>query len=91
MAHHKSALKRIRRNERRRVINRARLSRIRTYVRAVEKAIEAGDADAAREAFRRAQPELMRGVNKGVVHRNMMRRKLSRLSGRIKSLSGANA
>lgn len=91
MAHHKSALKRIRRNERRRVINRNRLNRVRTHVRAVEEAILSGDAAAAGDAFKRAQPELMRGANKGVIHRNMVRRKLSRLSARIKKMAAAPA
>lgn len=86
MAHHHSAKKRIRRNERRRLINRARTGRIRTFLKRVETAISDGDKDAAQSAFRAAQPELMRGVGKGIVARNAMRRKLSRLSARIKAL-----
>ncbi len=86
MAHHHSAKKRIRRNERRRVINRARTGRIRTYLKNVETAIGEGDKEAAQAAFRAAQPELMRGVGKGVIAKNVMRRKLSRLSARIKAL-----
>ena len=86
MAHHKSAKKRIRRNERRRTINRARRGQIRTSVKAVESAIGASDRESAEAAFRAAQPLLMRGVAKGVVARNAMRRKLSRLSARIKAL-----
>ena len=86
MAHHKSAKKRIRRNERRRVVNRARRGRIRTSLKSVEAAIGAGDRAAAEAAFRDAQPQLMRGVSRGVVARNAMRRKLSRLSARIKAL-----
>jgi small subunit ribosomal protein S20 len=86
MASHKSAEKRIRQTERRTAVNRARLSRIRTFVKKVEAAIASGDKTAATEAFAAAQPELHRGVGKGVVHRNMVARKLSRLSGRIKAL-----
>ncbi|MDP6350595.1 MAG: 30S ribosomal protein S20 [Alphaproteobacteria bacterium] len=86
MAHHKSALKRIRRNERRRLINGARRSRVRTFVKAVEKAIASGDKAAAEAAFKAAQPVLMRGAQIGVVHRNMARRKLSRMASRINAL-----
>jgi small subunit ribosomal protein S20 len=86
MAQHKSARKRFRRNERRRQINRARLSRARTFLGTVESAIGSGDKEAAREALRGAQPELMRGVSAGVIAKNAMRRKLSRLSARIKAL-----
>ena len=87
MANHQSAKKRIRRNERRRVVNHARMSRIRTFVKKVEKAIESGDAEAATAAFKVAEPELARGVTKGVVHRNTASRKISRLSQRIKALN----
>jgi small subunit ribosomal protein S20 len=86
MANHKSAEKRIRQTERRTAVNRARVSRIRTFVKKVEAAIASGDKDAARAAFLAAQPEMHRGVTKGVLHRNMVARKLSRLSHRIKSL-----
>ncbi|RMD64714.1 MAG: 30S ribosomal protein S20 [Alphaproteobacteria bacterium] len=86
MAHHASAKKRIRRNARRAVINHARISRIRTFVKKVEKAIAGGDKEAARAAFRVAQPELHRGVKVGVLHRNTAARKLSRLSARIKTM-----
>lgn len=86
MAHHASAKKRIRRNERRREINRARISRIRTFMKKVELAIAGGDKEAAHEAFKSAQPELHRGVSKGVLHRNTVARKLSRLNARIKAL-----
>ena len=86
MAHHKSAKKRIGRNERRRVFNRARRGRIRTSIKAVESAISEGDRETAETAFRAAQPLLMRGVAKGVVARNAVRRKLSRLSARIRAL-----
>ncbi|KGM30691.1 MULTISPECIES: 30S ribosomal protein S20 [Inquilinus] len=86
MANHKSAEKRIRQTERRTVVNRNRVSRIRTFVKKVEAAIESGDKAAAAEAFKAAQPEMHRGVTKGVLQKNTVARKLSRLSGRIKAL-----
>lgn len=87
MAQHQSAKKRIRRNESRRKINHARISRVRTFVKKVEAAIASGDQKAASTALRLAQPEMHRGVSKGVVHRNTAARKLSRLSRRIKAMS----
>jgi len=87
MAHHPSAKKRIRRNEKRAAINGKRVSRIRTFVKSVETAIGSGDKDAARAALKRAQPELHRGVSKGVMHLNTASRKLSRLSARIKAMA----
>jgi small subunit ribosomal protein S20 len=86
MANHKSAEKRIRQTERRTAVNRARVSRVRTFIKKVETAIESGNKEAARDAFLAAQPELQRGVTRGVVHKNTVARKLSRLSSRIKSL-----
>ena len=86
MAHHKSAQKRIRQTERRTEVNRARLSRIRTFIKRVETAIAAGDRKQAQDAFHRAQPELMRGVSKGVVKLATASRKVSRLAARIKAL-----
>jgi len=86
MANHKSAEKRIRQTERRTEVNRNRISRIRTFVKKVESAIETGNKSAAAEAFKDAQPEMMRGVSKGVLHKNTVSRKLSRLSARIKAL-----
>jgi small subunit ribosomal protein S20 len=86
MATHVSAEKRIRQTARRTAINRARLSRIRTFVKQVESAIAAGDKEAARAAFKAAQPELQRGASKGVLRKNTVARKLSRLSARIKAL-----
>jgi small subunit ribosomal protein S20 len=86
MANTPSAEKRIRRNARRATINRARRSRIRTFVKKVEAAIESGDAAQARQAFRDAQPEIMRGVSKGVLHRNTAARKIARLEKRIAGL-----
>ena len=87
MAQHKSAEKRARQTERRTATNRARMSRIRTFIKNVEQAIASGDKPAAEAALRAAQPEMHRGVSRGVVHRNTMSRKLSRLSARIKSLA----
>ena len=87
MANIKSAKKRIRQTERRTEVNRARMSRVRTFVRKIETAIASGDAAAARAALKEAQPEIMRGVTKGVVHRNTAARRLSRLNARIKALS----
>lgn len=87
MAHHKSAKQRIRRNDRRATINRTRVSRIRSFVKKVEVAIAGGDKQAAADAFRAAQPELHRGVSKGVLRRNTADRKLSRLAARIKALA----
>lgn len=86
MANHESAKKRIRQTERRTEVNRARVSRIRTFVKKVELAIQSGDKNAAAEALRDAQPEMHRGVTKGVLHRNTVARKLSRLTARIKAL-----
>ena len=87
MANHKSAKKRIVRNANRALINGARVSRIRTFVKKVDAAIAAGDADAAREALRAAQPELQRGVSRGVLHKNTVSRKISRLAARVKALA----
>jgi small subunit ribosomal protein S20 len=86
MAHHQSAKKRIRRNARSAVSNRSRVSRIRTFVKKVETAITGGDKSAAEAALKAAQPELHRGVGKGVLHRNTAARKISRLSSRIKAM-----
>ncbi|HXP30633.1 MAG TPA: 30S ribosomal protein S20 [Stellaceae bacterium] len=86
MANHPSAEKRIRQTESRTMRNRARESRIRTFVKKVETAIAAGDKEGARLAFAAAAPELQRGVSKGVLHKNTVARKISRLSARIKTL-----
>jgi small subunit ribosomal protein S20 len=86
MPHHKSAEKRLRQTETRTATNRARLSRVRTFVKKVETAIGTGDKDAAQLAFRSAQPELHRATTKGVLHKNTVARKLSRLAARINSL-----
>ena len=86
MATHKSAEKRIRQTAKRTAINRARTSRVRTFVKKVETAIASGDKETARSALRLAQPELHRAVTKGVLHRNTVSRKLSRLAARINAL-----
>jgi small subunit ribosomal protein S20 len=86
MANTPQAKKRIRRNDRRAEINTARISRIRTFVKKVESAIEGGDKAAAATALGEAQPELARGVARGVLHKNTASRKLSRLTKRVASL-----
>ena len=86
MAHHKSAQKRIRRNQRRATVNGARISRIRTFVKRVELALAASDKSAAEAALKQAAPELQRGVSRGVLHRNTASRKISRLAKRINAL-----
>jgi small subunit ribosomal protein S20 len=86
MANTPQAKKRIRRNTRRAEINGARISRIRGFVKKVETACEAGDKDAAQTALKNAQPELARGVARGVMHKNTASRKLSRLTKRVAAL-----
>ena len=86
MATHKSAEKRIRQTEKRTATNRSRMSRVRTFVKKVETAIETGDKQAAQSAFQVAQPELHRAITKGVLHKNTVSRKLSRLAVRINAL-----
>lgn len=86
MANSPQAKKRARQNLKRLDVNKARRSRIRTFLRKVEEAIASGDKDAASAALRAAQPELMRGVTKGVMHKNTASRKMSRLSARVKAL-----
>ena len=87
MANTPQAKKRIRRNASRAEVNGARVSRIRTFVKQVESALAAGDKDAARAALQRVQPELARGVSKGVLHKNTASRKLSRLTRRLTALA----
>ena len=87
MANIASAQKRIRQTERRTARNVARKSRVRTFLKKVEVAIASGDKAAANEAFRLAQPEYQRAVGKGVVHKNTVARRLSRLSARIKAIA----
>ena len=86
MANSPQSKKRARQNARRFDVNKARRSRIRTYLRKVEEAIASGDKEAATSALRLAQPELMRGVTKGVYHKNTAARKMSRLAARVKSI-----
>ena len=87
MANTPQARKRIRRNARRTEVNGARVSRIRTFVKKVESAIEAGDKSAAAEALAAAQPELARGVSKGVLHKNTASRKFGRLTKAVGALA----
>ena len=89
MANTVQSKKRARQNERRFAVNKARRSRIRTFLRKVEEAIASGDQEAATAALRAAQPELMRGVSKGVFHKNTAARKMSRLSSRVKAIGQA--
>ncbi len=86
MANTPQAKKRIRRNEKRETVNKNRVSRIRTFIKKVETAIESGDKDQANEALKAMQPELARGVSKGVYHRNVAARKMSRLNKRIAAI-----
>ena len=86
MANTPQSKKRARQNARRLEVNKARRSRIRTHLRRVEEAIASGDQSAAADALKSAQPELMRGVTKGIVHKNTASRKMSRLSKRVKAL-----
>lgn len=90
MANTASARKRIRQNEKRVARNKARKSRVRSFVRKLEEAIATGDKAAAQVAFRAAQPELQRAVTKGTLHANTVARKVSRLSARVKSLGAAS-
>ena len=87
MANSPQAKKRARQNDRRTAVNKSRRSRIRTQLRLVEEAIASGDKDVAAATLRQAQPELMRGVTKGVFHKNTASRKMSRLTARVKALS----
>ncbi len=86
MANTPQAKKRIRRNDKRAEINGARISRIRNFVKKVELAIEGGDKEAAKTALLNAQPEMARGVARGVMHKNTAARKMSRLSKRVAAL-----
>ncbi len=87
MANTQNAKKRDRQNQRRTAVNTARVGRIRTFIKKVEAAIEAGDKAAAQAAFKDAMPVVHAGVSKGVVHKNTAARKLSRLSSRVKALA----
>ena len=87
MANTRSAKKMVRKIERRTEVNKARRSRVRSFIRKVEEAIASGDKTAAAEAFKAAQPELMRAVTKGVMHKNTSARKVSRLAARVKAMA----
>lgn len=89
MANTPGAKKAIRKIARRTEVNQARRSRMRTFIRKFEEALASGDASVAKDAFVRAQSELMRAVTKGVVHRNTGSRKVSRLAAQLKKLSAA--
>jgi small subunit ribosomal protein S20 len=91
MANTEQSKKRARQSIARNAINKARRSRIRTFVRKVEEAIASGDASVAADALKNAQPELARGVTKGVLHKNTVSRKISRLAARVKALSAPQA
>ena len=86
MANTPQAKKRIRRNESRKIVNTIRVSRLRTFIKKVEAAIETGDKAVANEALKAMQPVLARGVAKGVVHKNVAARKMSRLTKRVVAL-----
>ena len=86
MANSAHAKKRARQIERRTEVNKARRSRIRTYLKKVDGALESGDKGIAQQALKVVQPELMRGVSKGIMHKNTASRKMSRLSSRVKAL-----
>lgn len=87
MANSPQSKKRARQAERRTAVNKNRRTRIRTFVRKVEEAIAGGDQAAAAAALKAAQPEMMRGVTKGILHKNTVSRKISRLSARVKALA----
>jgi small subunit ribosomal protein S20 len=87
MANTAQSKKRARQTERVTAVNKARRSRIRTFLRKVEEALTSGNAEAAAAALKDAQPELARGITKGVLHKNTVARKMSRLSARVKALS----
>ncbi len=89
MANTPQSKKRARQAERRQDVNKARRSRIRTFLRKVEEAITSGSVDAASAALKNAQPELARGITKGVLHKNTVARKMSRLAARVKALATA--
>ena len=86
MANSPQSKKRARQSEARYAVNKARRSRIRTFLRKVEEALASGDQGAAAAALKAAQPEVMRGVTKGVLHKNTVSRKISRLAARVKAL-----
>jgi small subunit ribosomal protein S20 len=88
MPSHRSAEKRVRSTAKRTAVNKARRSQIRSAIRSVEEALASGDKKAAAAALKIAEPQIMRGVSKGVIHKNTGSRKVSRLSARLKGLKG---
>jgi len=88
MPSHVSAEKRVRVTAKRTAVNKARRSQIRSAIRTVEEALSAGDKKAATAALKAAEPQIMRGVSKGVMHKNTGSRKVSRLAARLKALKG---
>ena len=87
MANTPQSKKRARQNVRRQAVNKARRSRIRTHLRKVEDAITSGDKEAAQDELQQAQPELMRGVTRGIYHKNTAARRISRLAARVKAMN----
>lgn len=87
MPQHKSAEKRLRRDEKARVVNHSRISRIRTFVKKCDQALKSGDAGVSADAFKAVQSELARGVSRGSLHKNAAARKTSRLAKRLKVVS----
>jgi small subunit ribosomal protein S20 len=87
MANTPQAKKRIRRNQARTIVNKNRVSRIRTLVKKVESAVAAGDKEAAAAALQVAQPEMARGVAKGVFHKNTVARKFARLTKSVNAIA----
>ena len=86
MANHKSAKKRIRSNANRAKTNQSRISRIRTFIKKVEVAIVNGNKDDAITAFKKAEPQIQKGVSKGVMHKNTAARKISRIAKAVKNI-----
>lgn len=89
MANTKSAKKAVRKIIRRTAVNKARRSRMRTFIRRVEEAIASGEQDTAMKALQQAQPEIMRTAQKGIIHKNTASRKVSRLASRVKGMTAA--
>lgn len=87
MANHRSAKKAARHAVKRTQINRSRESRVKTFIKKVELALSAGDKEAAKAAFKQAEPEIMRGVSKGVLKLGTASRRVSRLNARVKALA----
>ncbi len=90
MPNTKTAKRAARAIERRTEVNKSRRSRVRTFIRRVNDAVASGDSEAAREALRKAQPEIMRGAQKGMMHKNTAARAISRLAHRVRKLDAQN-